>query len=85
DFKAQYTSNHQTISRDHDAQLEATERGEGFLPKLFHNRIIKNLTVSGNVAAVDLILRETVHKIKFVKQNDSWKVAADTYIDKTHG
>ena len=45
DFRASYSNAQSAVTRNHDEQLAATAQGEGVLQKLFHNRIIRNITV----------------------------------------
>ena len=86
DFKASYSAANNSVTRNHDQQLAATAQGEGSLQKLFHNRIIRNITIDADSAFAELILRETQHKIRLRRSEDGWKVQRDDYMDKTsHG
>ena len=83
EFKAIYSSKGKLEKRDYHQQLAATEQGSGVLPKLFHNRIIRNIEVSGSKATAELVLRETTHEIQLLKSGRGWKIVRDDYHDKS--
>lgn len=86
DFEARYSSASNSVTRNHDQQLAATGEGEGSLRKLFHNRIIRKITIDADLAFAELILRETSHKIRLMQSDGEWKIQRDDYGDKTsHG
>lgn len=86
DFEASYSSKSNSITRGHAQQLAATATGDGVLQKLFHNRIIRKITIDDDSAFADLILRETTHKIQLMRAEGEWKIQRDDYGDKTsHG
>lgn len=70
---------------DRDAHLAATAGGAGVLPRLFHNRILRDVRIDGDHATATLVLRTTVHALSLIRNEEGWRVMSDTQRPKTHG
>jgi len=85
-FKAVYHSANTVVRRDYQQQLMATERGDGIMSRVYHNRIIRNINISEGYATAELVLRRTSHRVRLQKSVRGWKIVLDEYTDKSqHG
>lgn len=61
---------------DHRHFLALTANGEGVLPPLYHNRMIRDVEIDGDQASARLILRETTHEIVLEEDQGIWRLAS---------
>lgn len=60
-----------------------TAKGDGTRKnKIYYNRIIRDINISKNQATAVLILRETTHHLKLIKEEGEWLIIQDDYKDK---
>ncbi|NQV71476.1 S41 family peptidase, partial [bacterium] len=86
EYLATYHAGQTVETRNFDQQISSTQNGVGQRIQLYHNRIIRNIDLSGELAEADLILRDTIHRIRLQKSGEEWKILADEYKDKPmHG
>ena len=74
DFTA-HVPGHDAVA-DRETFLALTAGGEGVLPRLYHNRMIRDVHVQGEEARARLVLRETTHDITLRAENGVWRVAS---------
>jgi len=85
-FEAVYHSGNAVEKRDYQQQLMATEQGDGTMPQVYHNRIIRNINISEGYATAELVLRRTSHRVRLQKSVRGWRIVLDEYADKMqHG
>jgi hypothetical protein len=85
-FKAVSHSGNAVEKRDYQQQLIATEKGDGTMAQVYHNRIIRNINVSEGYATAELVLRRTSHSVRLQKSARGWRIVLDEYTDKfQHG
>ncbi|WP_026375298.1 S41 family peptidase [Aestuariibacter salexigens] len=69
------------VSRE--SLLTKTLSGEGVnTNKIYDNRIIKDISVSDNIATVTLILRKTIHEMVLERKKEGWAIVSDFKTDK---
>lgn len=72
--------------RDRASQITATANGVGARPALYHNRIISQIEVDGAQATARLVLRETIHLLRFHRTAAGWLMLNDEFRNKRlHG
>jgi len=66
--------------------LSRTKDGAGQrADEIYYNRIIRDINISNGQASVTLILRETLHHMSLIKQDDEWLISHDDFKDKQRG
>ena len=63
--------------------ISSTKNGAGQREdEIYNNRIIRDINIGNGRASVTLILRETSHRMSLIREDDTWFISHDTFMDK---
>jgi len=60
---------------DRSAFLDIVADGEGVLPQLYHNRMIRDVDARGDTATARLVLRETTNAVRLSRSPEGWQIS----------